>query len=307
MKVIGSAFVEFFPSSINQDIEDVRSFRKGIGGSGANIAIAEARLGARTQLISAVGKDPFGRFVLAYLKKERIDCTTVREEEGYKTGISFYEVDRDGRSGYYFYRFPGISMPEERIDLSEVEFENGEIVSLTEAAIRSKRFDVEHLRRTEIFYEPNIRKEFWTEELRKKTMTVVKKSHAVFPNREELYLLTGERNSEKGAKVLLKYADLVVVKLGKDGAELFTKKDHFTVSGLKVKPKSEIGAGDTFHASFISALCDGKEAGEALIQANKAAAFRVATGKFPRKRNIVRGEGFEPTDAFATGPSSLRL
>jgi len=69
MKVIGSAFVEFFPSSINQNIEDVRSFRKGIGGSGANIAIAEARLGAKTQLISAVGNDPFGHFVLAHLKK----------------------------------------------------------------------------------------------------------------------------------------------------------------------------------------------------------------------------------------------
>jgi len=115
-------------------------------------------------------------------------------------------------------------------------------------------------------------------------MAVVKESHAIFPNREELHLLTGERDVERGAKTLLKYTDLVVVKLGKNGAELFTKKDHFAVSGLSVKPKSEIGAGDTFHAAFVSAISEGKEPGEALARANRAAAFRVATGKFPRKK-----------------------
>jgi len=288
MKVIGSAFVEFSPSVLHKNIEDVRSFRKGIGGSGANIAIAEARLGAKPQLISAVGGDRFGHFIINELEKEKVECTHVSVEKEYLTGISFYELDAEGRSNYYFYRFPGISMPEEKLMLRGIKFEREEIVTITEAAIRGAEpeLDIEALKGARIFYEPNIRKTFWNEQLRERTMKVIEKAYAVFPNREELSLITGIKDIEEGAEELLKHTKLVVVKMGSEGARAFFEKRSFTAQGIEIEAKCEIGAGDTFHGAFVAALTEGKDLSEALLLANRAAAFRVATGRFPRKRDL---------------------
>jgi sugar/nucleoside kinase (ribokinase family) len=286
MKVIGSAFVEFSPSTIHKNIEDVRSFRKGIGGSGANIAIAEARLGAKPQLVSAVGGDRFGRFIINELEKEGVDCAHVSVEKEYLTGISFYELDTKGKSNYYFYRFPGISMPEEKLMLRGIKFEKEEIVTVTEAAIRGAEPDIEALSEARIFYEPNIRKTFWNEQLRERTMRVIEKAYAVFPNREELSLITGIKGFEEGAEELLKHTKLVVVKMGSKGARAFFEKKSFYAPGIEIEAKCEIGAGDTFHGAFVAALTEGKDLSEALLLANRAAAFRVATGRFPRKRDL---------------------
>jgi fructokinase len=73
MKVIGSAFVVFVPNKFLKCIKDINIFKKEIGGSGANIAIAEARLEAKTSLITKVGEDIFGDFIIEKLKKEGVD------------------------------------------------------------------------------------------------------------------------------------------------------------------------------------------------------------------------------------------
>jgi len=284
MKVIGSAFVEFFPSKIREDMENVRSFRRGIGGSGANIASVEARMGARPQLISAVGDDPFGRFIRAALTKDGVDCSHVRVERGYLTGVSFYELDREGRSGYRFYRFPGVSMPEERLTLDGIEFAEGETVTVTEAALRGAELRLPDGVR--IFYEPNIRDAFWNERLRERTMAVIDRAYAVFPNREELALITGSVDVERGAEILLRHTELVVVKLGGNGVRAFSRSGSLSAPGIKVEVRSDIGAGDTLHGVFVSMLSEGRDVGEALEVANRAAAFRVATGRFPRRRDL---------------------
>jgi sugar/nucleoside kinase (ribokinase family) len=285
MKVIGSAFVELFPSRSYESIEKVRSFRKGVGGSGANIAMAEARLGAKPELISAVGNDPFGHFVINTLEKSGVDCSNMSVEECL-TGVSFYELDREGRSSYYFYRFPGISMPEEKLNIRAHTFEEGEIVTLTEAAIRGESFDINALSNARIFYEPNIRGTFWNEQLRERTMRVIERAYAVFPNGEELSLITGRKDVDKGAEELLSHVKLVIVKMGSHGVKAFSGKGSFSVPGIDVKVKCEVGAGDTFHGAFAVMLEEGKSLRDAVMLANRAAAFRVATGKFPGKKDL---------------------
>ena len=64
---IGRSGVDIYPLQIGVGLEQVESFGKFLGGSAANVAVAAARLGNRTALISGVGDDPFGKFVRAEL------------------------------------------------------------------------------------------------------------------------------------------------------------------------------------------------------------------------------------------------
>ena len=63
--VIGRSGVDVYPLQTGVGLEHVETFGKFLGGSAANVAVAAARLGNRTALISGVGQDPFGRFVRA--------------------------------------------------------------------------------------------------------------------------------------------------------------------------------------------------------------------------------------------------
>ena len=68
---IGRSGVDIYPLQIGVGLEHVESFGKFLGGSAANVAVAAARLGNRTALISGVGADPFGTFVRNELARPR--------------------------------------------------------------------------------------------------------------------------------------------------------------------------------------------------------------------------------------------
>ena len=62
---IGRCGVDIYPLQVGVGLERVETFGKFLGGSAANVAVAAARLGNRSALISGVGDDPFGKFVRA--------------------------------------------------------------------------------------------------------------------------------------------------------------------------------------------------------------------------------------------------
>src|SRR4051794_825825 len=59
----GRAGVDIYPLQVGVGLEDVETFGKYLGGTCANVAVAAARFGHRTGIITGVGNDPFGRFV----------------------------------------------------------------------------------------------------------------------------------------------------------------------------------------------------------------------------------------------------
>ena len=70
-----------------------RSFHLGMGGKGANQAVAAARLGAQVSFIACVGNDTFGHEAIRRYKNEGIDTTFVRTDENLPTGTAAILVD----------------------------------------------------------------------------------------------------------------------------------------------------------------------------------------------------------------------
>ena len=60
---LGRISVDIYPDDIGVGLEDVTTFRKYLGGSPSNVAVAAARYGHRTATISRTGNDPFGAFI----------------------------------------------------------------------------------------------------------------------------------------------------------------------------------------------------------------------------------------------------
>ena len=70
---MGRVGVDLYPLQDNVGLEDVDTFSKSVGGSAGNVAIAAAKHGRRTALISRTGPDAFGRFVHQALRGMGVD------------------------------------------------------------------------------------------------------------------------------------------------------------------------------------------------------------------------------------------
>ena len=116
---IGRSGVDIYPLQIGVGLEDVETFGKFLGGSAANVAVAAARLGNRTALISGVGDDPFGKFVRAELAALGVDNRYVATHDEYPTPVTFCEIFPPDNFPLYFYRKP--SAPDLQIQPAEID------------------------------------------------------------------------------------------------------------------------------------------------------------------------------------------
>ena len=89
---IGRIAVDLYGEQSSTPLEETRSFARYPGGSSGNAAIAAARAGAKVGLISAVGNDPMGRYLLRVLKDENVDSQGVARHADRRTALAFLGI-----------------------------------------------------------------------------------------------------------------------------------------------------------------------------------------------------------------------
>ena len=99
----GRAGVDIYPLQVGVGLEDVESFGKYLGGTCANVAVAAARFGHRTGIVTGVGDDPFGRFVRRALGVQ-VDPATTRCPVAGPNGLTLLAIG--ARPGSYEPRAP---------------------------------------------------------------------------------------------------------------------------------------------------------------------------------------------------------
>src|SRR5262245_22035712 len=103
---MGRTGVDLYPLDHGVPLEKVRTFEKFLGGSATNVAVAAARHGRRTALITRTGDDPFGRYIHLALKEFDVDDQFVTPVAGPPTPVTFCEVFPPDDFPLYFYRYP---------------------------------------------------------------------------------------------------------------------------------------------------------------------------------------------------------
>jgi sugar/nucleoside kinase (ribokinase family) len=288
--VLGSAFVELVPSRTRVDLSRVGSFGLSIGGSATNMAVAASRLGAKVGLLTAVGADDFGEFVLKELGDERIDVSNAKRIKGYRTGLSSYTVDEKGIKKYHFYRFPGYSSPEATLSADDVRrtyIEGARALALGEACARqlpSRNFAMAAVRsarkkRRLILYDPNFRSSLWTDPSRAAEITerFIGLASIATPNEKEVLLITGRRSKDSAIADLLKLGTKVVaVKEAERGCTVATRAEVVHVPAFRVRAVDDTGAGDAFAAGLVVGLLRGMTLRNAALLANAVGALKVS-------------------------------
>jgi fructose-1-phosphate kinase PfkB-like protein len=80
---VGRISVDLFAEQINTSFTQPQTFHKSIGGSPTNVAVAAARLGHTSAIITKVGVDPLGQYVVKKLQEFGVNTDFVKVAEGF--------------------------------------------------------------------------------------------------------------------------------------------------------------------------------------------------------------------------------
>ena len=229
------------------------------GGAPANVAVAAARLGAKSSFIGKVGMDSFGKSLADTLKKENVDISGLFFCTDVPTTMALVSVGESGERSFSFYRNPGSDTQlTEKEALSALQ--DGPLpkilhigsLSLTtaparEACIAAVRYAKEN--GVLISYDPNYRSALWDSEDCAVEMMEMLLPYAdiLKVSDEEMALLTETENPEEGSRLLSQTGpSLVMITLGPKG--VFLRCGDYTelVPGFSVTVADTNGAGDTF-------------------------------------------------------------
>src|SRR5207244_3956715 len=120
---MGRIGVDLYPEQSGVHLEDVTTFRKMLGGSATNVAVAAARLGRRAAVITKVGDDAFGRYARQALEGFGVDASRVGKDPTLRTPIVFCEIFPPDDFPLLFYRepkAPDLELGPDDVDLDEV-------------------------------------------------------------------------------------------------------------------------------------------------------------------------------------------
>ena len=101
---MGRASIDLYAQDIGVPFEKIKSFAAYVGGSPTNIAVGARRLGLKVALISGIGEDPVGDFVLAFLNEEHINTEFITRKPMARTGAVLLGIERPDLIPLVYYR-----------------------------------------------------------------------------------------------------------------------------------------------------------------------------------------------------------
>lgn len=259
-------------------LELAAAFHKRTAGAETNVAIGLARLGLRVGWASRLGTDSMGRYLLAAMTGEGIDCSHVVCDATQKTGFQFKGQVSDGSDPPVEYHRAGSAAS--HMGLADIDEDwllsarhlhaTGVFAAISPTTLPAAQKTMKLMRDAgrSVSFDPNLRPTLWAtpEKMRDAINELAMRANWVLPGLEEGRFLTGESTPEGIAHFYRQRgADLVVVKLGSEGAFYDGQAGVGYVAGFAVaEVKDTVGAGDGFAVGVISALLEGLSLSDAV-------------------------------------------
>jgi 5-dehydro-2-deoxygluconokinase len=281
---IGRIGVDLYPEQIGVGLEDVRTFRKMLGGSATNVGVAAARNGRRVAVVTKVGDDGFGRFCRAAVEGFGIDPRYVGVHPTLRTPLAFCEIHPPDDFPLLFYREP--RAPD--LELTVAELDRPAIESAGVLWTTGTGLSVEPSRTatlTALSWRPDDaitvhdldhRPMCWTSdgEAGEYGREAVARASVAVGNRAEASVVVGDGSPEELAGRLLELGvRLAIVKLGPDGVLAMTESETVVVPPIPVDVVNGLGAGDAFGGALVHGLLAGWPLERILRYANAAGAI----------------------------------
>ncbi len=259
---IGEALIDFIPDVKGQRLKDVPSFTRVAGGAPANVIGAVTKLGIPSKMLTKLGDDPFGDYIIDVLNDAGIDTSNIERDQEGETALAFVSLAADGNRDFKFYRknsadlrYSVDDIPEDILDdCGMIHFCSVDLVESPMKEAHKKLIDMAIEKGVKVSFDPNLRFSLWDDldALKKTVNDFIPYADIVKISDEELEFITGKTDIKDAVPEILggrtKY---VIYTKGADGAEIYTKDGMVEAPGYSIEVRDTTGAGDSFIGAFL--------------------------------------------------------
>ncbi|WP_410633616.1 5-dehydro-2-deoxygluconokinase [Amycolatopsis sp. cmx-4-83] len=281
---IGRVGVDLYPEQSGVPLAGVSTFAKSLGGTATNVAVAAARLGRRTAVLTKVGPDGFGDYVRQALDGFGVSPAHVGTSPDLQTPVVFCELNPPADPPLLFYRSPiapDLTLTDEDVPWDVVTsvpllWVTGTGVSAEPARTTQRKILETRGRREHTVLDLDYRPMFWPSagQAREEIGGLLDHVTVAVGNRTEVEVAVGTADPDTAADRLLERGlRLAVIKKGAEGVLVATPDGRSTVPPRRVEVVCGLGAGDGFGGALIHGLLSGWDPVRLAKYANAAGAL----------------------------------
>lgn len=301
----GRCSIDLYSQNIGADFIDIKSFSAFVGGSPLNIAVGARRLGASVTLLTAIGNDKVGDFIINFLNKEEVNTASIPRVDGARTSAVILGIEPPDKFPLVYYRDNAADSQLTIDHVIAADVSKYRILEISGTALnvepsRSAAFfatEVATNSGVDVVLDIDFRADQW-KDVRSFGLMV----RAILPNvkiaigtEEEILAATLQRAEQISIKhqqisapeisgdidasieKILKYGpEVLIVKRGANGVTICYKDGRREeVPGFPVEVLNVLGAGDAFASGFIFGYLQGWNLYKACRMGNASGAWVV--------------------------------
>lgn len=253
---VGELLIDFIAVE-DAALKDVRTFEKHAGGAPANVVVGLRRLNVPSALITKVGKDPLGEFLVESLEREGVDTSYIVFDEERRTGISFVQLRKAKPEFVLYDQVAYFNLRLEDIDFSFMEkadlLDFGGVLFAREPSRTTSFKVVERAKdRIPLSYDVNIRLSLW----HGREEAMIKDIERGLKLADIVKIGDGEKRflEDRGINFSDYDIKLLAITLGAEGSILVCEGVKAEVPAYRVSPVDTTGAGDAYLAALLASL-----------------------------------------------------
>ncbi|MCI1000198.1 ribokinase [Ochrobactrum soli] len=250
----------------------------GLGGKGANQAVAVAKLGGDVRFVGAVGNDAFGDLAVKQMQDFGLNTDGVRVTDGVDTGMAIIQVDEAGQNTIAVCAGANAHWSAADIDAYAADIAKAKITLLQREVPHEVNLAVARAVRAsggQVLFDPAPVGDA------SRMADLIALCDIISPNETEAAEITGIEPTDlasaeaAGRNLLERGPRTVILKLGSRGALLVTADEVRHFEPFKVKVVDTVAAGDSFNGGFAVAYADGKSLHDCVRFASASGAIAV--------------------------------
>ena len=286
---VGRVSVDLYAQEIGAAFTDPQTFRKSVGGSPTNVAVATARHGHHAAVVTKVGDDALGDYVVARLAEWGVDTRYIGRDASALTPVVLAALDPPEDPPIIFYR--GSAAPDTTLVTADVPASDVRdcrvfwmsVGALAQGSTSDASFEWLTMRGRpdgrDTVLDLDYRPSMWPSvgAAREAARRAIDASTVVVGNLAECDMAVGVSDADAAADALLEAGvRIAIVKLGGGGVLVADLHERVRVEPLDIDVLCGLGAGDAFGGALVHGLLSGWDLARIGAFANGAGAY-VAT------------------------------
>lgn len=276
---MGEALIDFMPLENGKSLKDVANFTKACGGAPTNVCASVAKLGEKAIILTQVGADSFGDYIVDVLRKVGVDTTHLIQNSKYKTSLAFAALDAQGERSFMFYRDNAADLFLQKEDIKKELFDRHTIFHFGSVSLVPSLAKEAHIKALQyaqqaqsiISFDPNLRFNLWPSAENLKT-TVLEFILGVdilkLADDEAQFLFPNWQISEIKNYVFAKGVKWLIISKGAAGLSFYRLDLELDVKPICVEAVDTTGAGDSLIGAILALLCEKNISKDDLLKVN---------------------------------------